>query len=66
LLGSSGLLLSRGRLLLGLGHLGRIRSVDCGPCHNGSATPDAEDRMRFGHQLHGQKRYVGNEDQDKG
>jgi hypothetical protein len=66
LLRGSGLLLSRGRLLLRLGHLGRIRSVDCGPCHDGSAAPDAEDRMRFGHQLHGQKRYIGDEHQDKG
>ena len=46
LLGSGGLLLSgslllSARLLLGLGHLGRIRSVDCGPCHDGSAAPDA-------------------------
>ena len=50
LLGGGGLLLCRGRLLLGLGHLGRILSVDCGPNHDGSAAPDAEDRVRFGHQ----------------
>jgi hypothetical protein len=61
-----GLLLRRRRLLLGLGHLGRIRSVDCGPYHDGSAASDAKNRLRFGHQLHGQKRYIGHEYQDKG
>ena len=66
LLGSGGLLLSRGRLLLGLGYLGRIRRVDGGPYHDGRAASDAKNRLRFGHQVHGQKRDIGHEHHDKG
>ena len=66
LLGSGSLLLSRGRLLLGLGYLGRIRRVDGGPYHDGRAASGAKNRMRFGHQVYGQKRDIGHEHHDKG
>jgi hypothetical protein len=66
LLGSGSLLLGRGGLLLGLGHLGLIHSVDFGSCHDGSAAPDAEDRVRVGHQLHVRKPHIGEEHHGKG
>ena len=58
------LLLSRRRLLA----LGCRRC--CGSAHSvpddGAPAPDAKNRVRFGHQLHGQKRYIGHEHHDKG
>jgi hypothetical protein len=71
LLGSSRLLLGCSCLLLGRSGTGRNGSGrdDCGPydCPPSRVTaPDAKDRLRFGHQLHGQTRYIGKEHQDKG
>jgi hypothetical protein len=54
-LGGSGLLLSRGRLLLRLRYLSRIRRVDCGAYHDGGpahrAAPNAENGVSVRHQL---------------
>ena len=58
-------MVSRGRLLLGLGNLFSSVRGPFGPYHDGCPAANTEDRMRVGHQLHGHERHLGDEHPDE-